>query len=294
MTQYNSLNRKLSNSQLNKLKSSIKNETDVVLRISSNMVSNSNDNTNFPHELLLTNRQVANIRKAFANHSSTDIKLSKTQLSKMIKSGGFLGNLLGKLAGPLMKVAMPLAKNVLAPLGLSAAMSAIDGSIKKKMLGSVATTLIISNDEMDDILKIIKSLEDSGVLLKGVSETIQHEAKEQRGGFLSMLLGTLGASLLGDILSKGLSGKGVIRAGEGTIRAGYGSKGSSVKIFDSSTTPLTNFEIQEYYQNEPRFNGVFSRDNLGSTVRNGAYVINLDEYHDIGTHGVALYVNNKL
>ena len=118
----------------------------------------------------------------------------------MIQSGGFLGNLLGKLAGPLMKVAMPLAKNVLAPLGLSAAMSAIDGSIKKKMLGSGATTLIISNDEMGDILKIVKSLEDSGVLLKGVSETIQHEAKEQRGGFLSMLLGTLGASLLGDVL----------------------------------------------------------------------------------------------
>ena len=229
MIQYNSLNVKLSNSQLNKLKSSIKNETDVVLRISSNMVSNSNDNSNFPHELLLTNGQVANIRKAFASHSLTDIKLSKNQLSKMIQSGGFLGNLLGKLAGPLMKVPMPLVKNVLAPLGLSAAMSAVDGSIKKKMLRSGTTTLIISNDEMDDILKIVKSLEDSNVILKGVSETIQHEAKEQRGGFLSMLLGTLGASLLGDILSKGLSGKGVIRAGEGTIRAGYGSKRPSLK-----------------------------------------------------------------
>ena len=215
MTQYNSLNVKLSNSQLNKLKSSMKNETDVVFRISSNMVGNSNDNTNFPHELLLTNRQVANIRKAFAKNTSTDIKLSKTQLSKMIQSAGFSGNLLGKLAGPLMKVAMPLAKNVLATLGLTAAMSAIDEPIKKKILGSGATTLIISNDEMDDILKIVKSLENSGVLLKGVSETIQHEAKEQRGGFLSMLLGTLGASLLGHVLSKGLSGKGVIRAGEG-------------------------------------------------------------------------------
>ena len=91
---------------------------------------------------------------------------------------------------------------------------------------------------MDDILKTVKSLEDSGVLLKGVSETIQHEAKKQRGGFLSMLLGTLGASLVSDILSKGLSGKGVIRAGEGTIRAGegtdragYGSKRSSLKKF---------------------------------------------------------------
>ena len=91
MTQYNSLNVKLSNSQLSKLKSAIKNENDVVLRLSSNMVANSNDNTNFPHELLLTNTQVQNIRKAFANHLSTDIKLSKTQLSKMIQSGGFLG-----------------------------------------------------------------------------------------------------------------------------------------------------------------------------------------------------------
>ena len=112
----------------------------------------------------------------------------------MVQSEGFLG--------PLMKVAMPLAKNVLAPLGLSAAMSAIDGSIKKKMLGSGTIILIISNDEMDDILKIVKSLENSGLLLKAVSETIQYEAKEQRGGFLSMLLGTLGASLLGDVLLK--------------------------------------------------------------------------------------------
>ena len=100
------------------------------------------------------------------------------------------------------------------------------------MLGSGATkgagtiTFIISNDELNDILKIVKSLEDSGLLLKGVSETIQHEAKEQRGGFLSMLLGTLGASLLGNILS-----------GKGVIRAGYGSKRPSLKIFfDSSGT----------------------------------------------------------
>ena len=134
MIQYDSLHVKLSNSQLNKLKSSIKNETDVVLRMLSNMVSNSNDNTNFPHELLLTNKEVANIRKAFAKNTSTDIKLSKIQLSKMIQSGGFLGNLLGKLAGPLMKLAVPLAKNVLAPLRISAAMSAIDGSIKTRCL----------------------------------------------------------------------------------------------------------------------------------------------------------------
>ena len=145
----------------------------------------------------------------------------------MIQSGGFLGNLLGKLPGPLKKVTMPLAKNVLAPLGISPAMSAIDGSIKKKDVCFRNNNL--KNDEMDDILKIVQSLEDSNVLLKGVSETIQHEVREQRGRFLSMLLGTLGASLLGDILSKGLSGKGVIRAVEGIIRAGYGSKEPSLK-----------------------------------------------------------------
>ena len=205
MTQYNSLNVKLSNSQLHKLNSSIKNETDVVLRISSSMVGNSNDNTNFPHELLLTNGQVSNLHKALTNHSSTDIKLSKTQLSKMIQSGGFLGKLLGPLIKtglPLMKsVIKPLAKSVLIPLGLTAAASAADAGIHKKILGSGNnTTLIISNDERDGILKIIKSLEDSGILLKVVSETIQHEAKEQGGGFLSMLLGTLGTSLLGDAL----------------------------------------------------------------------------------------------
>ena len=199
------------------------------------MAGNSNDNTNFPHELLLTNRQVENIRNAFVKNTSIAIKLSKTQLSKIIQSGGFLGRLLGPLLKtglPLIKsVIKPLAKSVLIPLGLTAAASAADAGIHKKILGSGHnnTTLIISNDEMDDILKIVKSLEDSGVLLKGVSETIQNEAKKQRRVFLSMLLGTLGASLLGDVLPKGLSGKGIIRAREGIIRAGYGSKRSSLK-----------------------------------------------------------------
>ena len=133
----------------------------------------------------------------------------------------------------MKSVIKPLAKSVLIPLGLMAAASAADAGIHKKILGSGHnnTTLIASSDEMDDILKLVKSLENSGVLLKGVSETIQHEAKEQRGGFLSMLLGTLGSSLLGDVLSKGLSGRGVIRAGEGAIRVGEGSKRSSLKIF---------------------------------------------------------------
>ena len=282
MTQYNSLNVKLSNSQLNKLKSAIKNESDVVLRISSSMIGTSNDNTNFPHKLLLTDRQVANICKAFSNNLSRDVKFSKTQLLKMMQSGEFLGHLLSKLAGPLMKVAMPFAKNVLAPLGLTAAMSAIDGSIKKKMLGSGTTFLIISNGAMNDVIKIVKSLEDSGVLLKGVSETIQHEAKEQRGEFLPMLLGTLGASLLGNLLT---GGKGVIRAGEGIKK----NKKSNLLI---PFHPLTNFEIAEYYKNEPRFNGVYSRDNVPKIIKKGAYVINLDEYSDTGTHWIALYVKN--
>ena len=171
MTKYNSLNVKLSNSQLNKLKSAIKNETEVVLRLSSNMIGD--NETNFPHKLLLTNRQVSNLRKAFANHLSADIKLSKTQISKMIQSGGFLGRRLGPLLKtglPLIKnVIKPLAKRVLFPLGLTAAASTVDAGIHKNILGSGTTTLIISNDEMESIIEIIKSLEDSGLLLKGVS-----------------------------------------------------------------------------------------------------------------------------
>ena len=115
MVQYNSLNVKLSNSQLKKLKSAIKNETGVVLRLSSNMTGDFDDETNFPHKLLLTNRQAANLRKAFANKSSAYIKLSKTQLSWMTQSGGFLGRLLG----PLLETELPLTKNVITPLANS-------------------------------------------------------------------------------------------------------------------------------------------------------------------------------
>ena len=110
MTQYNSLNVKLSDSQLNKFKSAIKNENGIVLRLSSNIIGD--NGTNFPHKLLLTNRQVSNLRKAFSNHLSTDIKLSKTQLSKMIQLGGFLGRLLG----PLLKTGLPLISNVIKAL----------------------------------------------------------------------------------------------------------------------------------------------------------------------------------
>ena len=190
------------------------------------MIGNSDDETNFPQKLLLTNRQVANLRKAFANYLSTDIKLSKTQLSKMIQSGGFLGRLLRpslKIGLPLIKnVIKPLAKSILIPFRLTASASAADAGIHKKILGSGNnTTLIISNNEIEGVIKIVKSLEDSGLLLKEVSETVQNEVKEQKGGFLSMLLGTLDASLLGNILSsRGINKKrqGINRTGEGIVR----------------------------------------------------------------------------
>ena len=111
---------------------------------------------------------------------STDLKLSKAQISKIIRSRGFLGSLLSKLAGPLMKVAIPLAKNVLAPLGITAATSAIDAGIQRKIHGSGTTTLIITNEEMNDIMKIVQALEDSNILLKGVTKTIKKTKRTKR------------------------------------------------------------------------------------------------------------------
>ena len=190
------------------------------------MIGNSDDKINFQHELSLSNRQAANLREAFANNSSSDIKVSKNQLSNTLQSEVFLGRRIDPLLKPglpLMKNLMkPLAKSVLIPIGLSAASPAADSEIHKKILRSGTTTLIISNDETEDIIDIVKSLEDSGLLLKGVSETIQNETKEQKVGFLSMfsmLLCELGANLLGDVLAS----KGMNRAGEGYLRAGYGS-----------------------------------------------------------------------
>ena len=169
------------------------------------------DGNDLPHELLLTTRQKTKLRNAFNNNMSTDLKLSKAQISKIIQSGGFLGSLLSKLAGPLMKIAIPLAKNVLAALGITAAASAIDAGIQKKNgLGRPSSiTLVISNKEMNDIMIIVQALEDFNVLLKEVTKTIKNETKEQKGGFLSMSLGTLGTSLLVYMLA----GKGVVRAG---------------------------------------------------------------------------------
>ena len=159
----------------------------------------------------MTTRRKTKLKNAFKNNMSIDLTPSKAHISKKIQSGGFLGSLLSKLAGPLIKVAIPLVKNVLASLGITAAASAIDAGIQKKIHGSGTTTLIISNKEMNDIIKIVQALEDSNILLKGVTKTIKNETKEQKGGFLSMLLGTLGASLLGNLLA----GKGIVRAGSG-------------------------------------------------------------------------------
>ena len=168
-------------------------------------------------------------------NSSANIKLSKTQLHKIGQSGGFLG----KPFQPLLKSGLPLIENILKPLvesiliplGLTVVALATDAVIRKKMFESGPTTLIISNEEINNIMKIVKSLEESGLLIKSVSQTITYEAKEQRG-FTGMLLGTLGASSLGNLLTgKGvivtnqghkanMPGWGTIRVGEGTIRAG--------------------------------------------------------------------------
>ena len=157
-----------------------------------------------------------------------------------------------------------------------------------------------------NFMKIIEVLENSGILLKGISRTIENETKEQRGEFLGMLLGTLGASLLGNLLTggKGMmrAGDGIVRAGEGSIvsrakgkgivRAGEGSKKNPLNLL-LPFHPLTNVEISEYYVSELRFNGVYSRNNLPNKIKKGAYIINLDEYENTGTHWIALFVKPK-
>ena len=210
MVEYNTVNVKLSNLQLNKLKSAVKNELGTTLRTNARMFNGNN----LPHELFLTQRQTTKLRNAIENNLQTDIKLSKAQISKIIQSGLFLG----KILGPLLKTGLPLLKSVIKPLGLlglTAASSAIDANVQKKVYGSGTTTLVISNEEMNDIMKIVQALEDSNSLLKGVTKTIKNETKEQKGGVLSMFLGTSGASLLGDLFTKNLPGKGNLRAGEG-------------------------------------------------------------------------------
>ena len=219
MTQCNTLNLKLSNSQLNKLKSAITKWNRSNFKFLSSIIGGSIAENNFPHKLLLTNTHISTPLKPSANNSATNLKLSKTQLHRIGESGG----LLGRLLGPLLETGLSLIGNLLKPLGksvlitteLTAAVSATDKAIHKKMFESEFTTLIISNEEIEDIMRIIRFLEESGFLIKGISGTTKNEAKEQTGGFLGMLLGTLGAILLRKILMP--------------------------------SHPLVNFEIQKYY-----------------------------------------------
>ena len=174
------------------------------------MVGDSNDENNLPHKLLLTNTEVSKIRKAFANGSSENIRLSKTQFSKMVQLGGFLSRLLEPLLktnlSVMKNVLKPLAKYILIPLGLTAAALATGTAIQEKIFGSGMKTLILWNEDMDDITKIIKSLEESDLLIKGICETIQNETK-QKDGFPGTGKGVKRPN------SSNITGRGVMRAG---------------------------------------------------------------------------------
>ena len=165
------------------MKTAAKNQTGVTLRMNIKMFNGNN----LPHELLLTTSQKTKLRNAFEKNMSIDIKLSKAQISKIFQSGGVLRSLLNKIAGPLIKLVVPSAKNILVPLVLTTAASAIDVGIQKKIRGSVTTILIISKEELNEIIKIVQVLEDSKFLLKRVTETIKNEAKERKRIFRNVI-----------------------------------------------------------------------------------------------------------
>ena len=172
------------------------------MKISSNVVCDFNNENEFPHKLLLTNTQVSKLYKAFANGLSANVKLLNNQLHIIKKSQAFSGRLLGPLLKPglpwIGNVLKPLAKSALIPLGLTTIASAAEAATHKNMFWSDATTLIISIEEMHDIMKIVKSLEESGLLIKYVRWTIKNEAKEQKGELLGTLLVGFGSNLLGN------------------------------------------------------------------------------------------------
>ena len=157
MVKYNKVNVKLWDSQLNQLKAG-NNLMEIVY--------------------LMTTRQRMKLRNAFENNMPINIKLSRAQISQIIQSGRFLGSFFSKIAGPLMKLAVPLAKNNLGPLGITAAASAIDAGIQKKIHSSGTTVLLISNEEINDIMKIVQALKYSNILLKGITKTIKNERKQ--------------------------------------------------------------------------------------------------------------------
>ena len=176
MVEYNPVNVKLSNLQLNKLKGAVKKKQGTTLRMNARMFNGNN----LLHELLLTQRQTTKLRNAIENDLKTDIKLSKAEISKIIQSGRFLGKILGLLFIIIIK---PLGL-----LDLTGASSAMDAGVQKKVYGSGKTALVISNEEINDIRKIVQALEDSNIFLKGVIKAIKNETKEQKGGFLRRIL----------------------------------------------------------------------------------------------------------
>ena len=225
MVEYNKIDLNLTDSQLKKLKNAIKNKNGTTTRL-----GNENFNKNeLIHESHLTERQIKKLIGKIENNMSTDIKLSKAQINKIIKEGGNLGRLLMNFLPRLIKPAISIRKNILAPLGLSAAMPATDAAFQKNMYRSENKTLIISNNDLNDLIKIATALEEHDIFLKGTGRAITNNAKKQEGGFLSMLLGALGASLLGNLLT----GKGMYRTGKGLYRTGQGlKKKNSISSFN--------------------------------------------------------------
>ena len=175
MVEYERVNLKLSNQQIKELKESIKSNNGTTLRI-----GNKNFNkADLPHELFLTKTQINKLREKIENNMSSDIKFSKAQINKLIKEGGALGSILARFLPKLIKPTLSLGRNILAPLGLSAAMSATDAAIQKKMYGSGTKTVQFSNKDLDDMTKIVKALEDSDVLMKGITKTLKNDIKKK-------------------------------------------------------------------------------------------------------------------
>ena len=169
----------LTNLQLKKIADAVKNNNGTTIRH-----SNKNFNKNqLIHELYLTEQQLNKLRKKIESNMSTDIKLSKVQINKIIKEDGNLGRLLMNFLPKLVKPAISIVKNILAPLGLSAAMSATDDAIQKKMYSSGNKALIISNDDLNDLIKIATTLEEHDILLKGTTKTVKNNTKKKKEDF---------------------------------------------------------------------------------------------------------------
>ena len=225
MANYQEVSVKVTNTQLNKLKSAAKNKTGTILRLNRKNF----EDEELPHDLVLTTRQTTKLRNAFTNSMSTDIKLSKAQIFKIIQLSGSFGAWLANLGKKLLTVvAISLARDNLPGLVRNLTSSAkhkFDRKINEK--GAVRAgkgfTLFILNEDMS-IIKIIKSLEDSGVLIGGVAKTVKDEIKKQEGGCLETLLAPLATLLVQPVVSsvvKGISRRGVRRAGRGYINKNF-------------------------------------------------------------------------